>query len=494
MEKVLPVDQFLERVLDSQPFADIDALEKAYRFALEAHADQTRYSGDPYIIHPIATGLILAEWRLDTQSIMAGLLNDTVEDGEATIEEIADLFGKKTANLVDGVTKVSTIQLRGSQDEAFVENLRKMVVAMSDDLRVVLVKLADRLHNMRTLQYVPKHKQKRIAQETMGVYSPLADRLGMGLIKKELDDLAFPFVDRQAYDWLLDYSAQAYQKAEDDMHRAGVVLRKALDNADIEAKVRARTKGMYSLYRKLSRADVGNDINNVNDLVAMRILVSTVEDCYRVLGLVHTLWKPASDLEMRDFVAQPKPNGYRSLHTKVVIDRRIVEVQIRTQRMHHEAEYGIASHWYYEYIKSNKVVTSSQLDEGTYYTPTEQMHWVAQLNELMKEAMSGNELIADLSLDLFNERIFVFTPHGDVIDLPQGATPVDFAHAIHTKLGQYIQGAKVNGKLVPLDYKLENGQVCEIVKSKNPRKPSRDWLDFVVTGLARRHIARHYRE
>lgn len=485
--------EFVKRVKKTDPVVDEKILAKAYQFAVKTHAGQTRYSGEPYVNHALETAIILAEWRLHTPTIVAGLLHDTVEDGEATAEQLEKEFGSAVAQLVEGVTKISNIRLTNSKEELFVENLRKMIVAMSKDLRVVLVKLADRLHNMRTLEYIPLAKQRRIAQETLEVYAPLADRLGMGHVKGQLDDLAFPYVDPEGYAWVKEYAAPYYVRAKEDTESARKELMKTLAREGIGAEVQARTKRLYSLYQKLKRKEINKDITQVNDLVALRVLTDSIPHCYIALGIVHGLWKPVPSLGISDFIAQPKPNGYKSIHTKVFMHNRIAEIQIRTKEMHEEAEYGIASHWYYEEIKSSGKLRDEKLESGQIFTPLEKMGWVRQMVEMLKDIQDNKELITNLKTDMFQERIFVYTPKGDVIDLPMGATPIDFAFAIHTDLGHFASGARVNGKLVSLNFQLRSGDICEVLKSKSKKKASRDWLRFVITSSAKSRIMKSVR-
>jgi guanosine-3',5'-bis(diphosphate) 3'-pyrophosphohydrolase len=483
----LMTDKFLEEVKALQPKVDIDKVRKAAEFARQAHQGQKRFSGEPYVVHALETAKILAGWQMDTISVVAGLLHDTVEDAGIKQEVVVKQFGKPVGLIVEGVTKVGRIKLRGSTEEAMVENLRKMVVAMSKDLRVVLVKLADRLHNMRTLGYVPEGKRKRIARETLEVYAPLADRLGMGEVKGELEDLAFPWLHPADYVWLKEYSAPGYKKAEEDIEMARRVILKKLSKEGVKAEVHGRKKHLYSLYKKLLRPEINRDIDSIHDLVAMRILVDKVADCYTALGVVHKTWKPVPHLGVSDFIAQPKPNGYRSIHTKVFLNKRIVEIQIRTFEMHEEAEYGVAAHFHYAEVKKGGG-REGQLEQGVVFTPEEKLSWVKQLVELQREIRDNKELIENLRMDVLSRRIFVFTPGGDVIDLPLGATPVDFAYALHSEIGDAMTGAKVNGKLVGLSEKLKSGVVCEILTGKSGRKPNQGWLDFVVTDAARRRI------
>lgn len=488
---------FLDFIKKTSPSLDLNLISQAYDFADQSHQGQTRYSGDPYIIHPIETAKRLASWNLDTATVAAGLLHDTIEDGNAILAEISAKFGSDVGYLVDGTTKVSKIRLMNSEESIFLENLRKMIIATSKDPRVILVKLADRLHNMQTLKYVPESKQRRIARETIEIYSPLAERLGMGLIKRELEDLAFPYVYPQEYKWILRLAHSHYRKGEKEIQSATRELKKLLSSQNLDVQIDGRTKGRYSLYKKLLRPEINKDITKIHDIVALRVIINSSDSasCYLVLGLIHGIWKPVPWLPISDYIAQPKPNGYQSIHLKVFRNQRILEIQIRTQAMHQDAEYGVAAHWFYSDKKSQSGVSSKDLDDGILAQNTSQkLFWVKQLVEMMHDIQDNKELLRDIKFDIFNTHIFVYTPLGDVIDLPAGSTPVDFAFSIHTDLGNYIKGAKVNGKIVPLSYQLHNGDVCEIIKSKALQKPSRNWLNFVVTRMARSKITRNYKD
>ena len=487
------LEQLIALVRGYNQDADFDLIAKAFEFSQIAHLGQKRASGEPYFIHPLATAKILAEYKMDVVSIVVGLLHDTVEDGGISLAEIKKEFGEEVAGLVDGVTKVSAIKFRGSGEEEFIENLRKMILAMAKDLRVVIVKLCDRLHNMQTLQYLSEERQRKISREMLEMYAPLAERLGMGEMKGQLEDLAFPFVYPQEYQKLREYSKPYYKKAEEFLQKATRTVYKALAEEGIRAKISSRPKHIYSLWRKLQRPEINGDIDKIYDLVAMRILVETLRDCYAALGIVHSLWKPVPALGVRDYIAQPKPNGYRSIHTNVFsLHERILEVQIRTFEMHEEAENGIAAHWFYA-SKKNKVISDKKLEKGNLFAPGEKLSWVKQLVGWQKEVVGSKEFLESLKFDGLAHRIFVFSPKGDVFDLPVGATPVDFAFAVHTHLGKETVGAKVNGKMVSLDYKLKSGDMVEIIK-KEGSHPTEGWLDFVVTNTARRKIAAYFRD
>jgi len=467
--------------------ANFELIKKAYEFAEIAHAGQKRLSGEPFFSHPLAVANILADHRLDSTSIVVGLLHDTLEDTNVSKEELEKEFGLEVADLVKGETKIGELKLRGSS-EKFVENLRRMILAMSKDLRVILVKLADRLHNMQTLQYLPEEKQKNNAKETLEVYAPLADRLGMGEMKGTLEDLAFPYAHPQDYLLLQNFVKPYYKKAEEFLEKATRVVYLKLAEEGIKAKVTTRPKHYYSLWKKLQRPEINKDINKVYDLVAMRILVDTVKDCYGALGVIHSIWRPVPMAGISDFIALPKPNGYRSLHTKVFsLHEKILEIQIRTFEMHEEAENGIAAHWYYASAKANGA-SGAKLEKGVF--KPEKLSWVKQLVGWQKEVIDSKEFMEALKFDALAQRIFVFSPKGDVFDLPAGATTVDFAYAVHTDLGDKADGAKVNGKMVPLSFKLKSGDLVEILKKENS-KPSEKWLRFVITQQARRKILKN---
>src|SRR4030042_4618968 len=471
----------------------ISKLKSVWNFAKLAHTGQKRLSGEAYVLHGLATAKILASWKLDATTISAGLLHDAVEDGAANILDLQEKFGNDIAFLVDGVTKISNIRLRGSKEAQFVENLRKMFLAMAKDLRVVLVKLADRLQNKQTLQALPKVKQIRIACETLEIYAPLAERLGIGEAKSQLDDLAFYYVYPEEYKKVKRESLIHFKKAEEHLRIVKTTILRSLAKEKISAKIHGRKKHLFSLWRKLERPEIGWDFTKVHDIVALRVLVETTPQCYTCLGIVHKHYKPVPHLGISDFIAQPKPHGYRSIHTKEFgPGGRIIEVQIRTHKMHGQAEHGIAAHWAYSEAKAkgnNKAVR----DDASVFAPSEKLSWVRQLADWQREIKDSKEFLETVKFDALSERIFVFSPKGDVFDLPVDATPVDFAYAVHTELGKYIKGAKVDGKIVPLNYKLGSGQVVEIIKSKNPKSPNTNWLDFVVTNLARRKITQYLR-
>lgn len=453
---------------------------KAYEFSRKAHEGQKRVSSEPYFSHCVATAQSLLEWKLDEVTIAAGLMHDVLEDTEVTIETLKKEFGEEISFLVNGVTKLGKIKYRGREIQA--ATLRKMVLAMAEDLRVVIIKLADRRHNMQTLKVLPPQKQKRIAQETMEVYSPLAYRLGMQKLSGELEDLAFPYIYPREYRWLIENVADRYEQREKYLRKIQPTVEKALKEAGVEPMaVDFRAKRYASLYKKLLRYDM--DLDKIHDLVAFRLIVNTVEDCYTALGVIHKLWPPIPG-RIKDYIAMPKSNWYRSLHTTVLCeDQKIVEFQIRTKEMHDEAENGIAAHWAYEQIKGSKNYAKRQ----TSVANNREMVWVEQLRSWQKEFSDPKEFIDSLKIDFFRDRIFIITPKGEVFDLPQGATPIDFAYAIHTDVGNQCIGAKVNGRIAALDSKLHSQDIVEIITQKG-KKPSADWLEFAVTGSAKSKI------
>ncbi len=432
----------------------------------------------------------MSDWHLDATTIVAGLLHDTVEDGGATPEDLQANFGDEIATLVSGVTTVSGLRLKGSHEDMFVESLRKMILVMAHDLRVVFVKLADRMHNMQTLAALPPEKQHKIARETLEIFAPLSERLGMGLVKAQLEDLSFPYLYPDKYKHVLTESKKYYISSTEHTEKMMSEILALLKREEIGGTVLGRQKHLYSLWKKLERPEIKGDFEKIHDIVALRVLVDRVSDCYAALGIVHSLYKPVPSIGISDFIAQPKPNGYRSIHTKVFgPEGRIVEVQIRTFEMHEEAEHGAAAHWAYSEAKSQGV-KDSLLESGKATDSTKKLTWVKELVSWQEQITDSEEFLKAVKFDAFQHRNFVFSPKGDVFDLPQGATPVDFAFAVHTNLGFYIAGAKVNGKIVPLTHQLKSGDVVEILKAKNMHEPSRHWLETVVTTTARRQINR----
>lgn len=461
------------------PQADCEDVTKAYHAAEEAHKEQHRVSGEPYILHPLAVAKILADMKIDTTTITAALLHDVVEDTACTLEDLRNEFGREVAFLVDGVTKLSRLNYRTKEDQQL-NSMRKMFLAMAKDVRVVVIKLADRLHNMRTLRYMRSDKQKRIAQETLEIFAPLAHRLGIFNIKWELEDLSFRYLEPDKYYDLVDQMKQKRHVREEIVNEAIDVLRKALDDAHIHCEINGRPKHFYSIYKKMKKDN--RDLSQVYDLFAIRVIVDDVKDCYGVLGIVHSLWKPLP-YRFKDYIAMPKPNNYQSLHTTVIGTRgQPVEIQIRTWEMHHIAEYGVAAHWRYK--EGNQTANKDAFDE--------KMGWLRNLLE-WQDTSNPQEFVNALKLDAFSDEVFVFSPRGDVIDLPQGAIPIDFAYRIHTDVGHRCVGAKINGKIVPLDYRLKNGDIVEIITSKTG-KPSLDWLNIVGSSESRSKIRNWFKK
>ena len=469
----------LEDLLGFEPSpADAERIGRALDLAQAAHEGQSRASGDPYIAHPMAVAKILAGLNMDTDTIVAALLHDVVEDTPVPLSRIEEEFGSDVAQLVDGVTKLSRLEVK-SREEEQVENLRKMFLAMARDIRVIIIKLADRLHNMRTLKHLRRERVERIARETREIYAPLANRLGIFRIKWELEDLAFQFLEPEAFQAMRDRVVKRRLEREADVEEAMDVLRGRLAEAGIEAEVSGRAKHLYSIYQKMQQQHKGFD--EVYDLVAVRVLVGSVRDCYAALGLVHEMWRPLPG-RFKDYVAMPKSNLYQSLHTTVVgPGGEPFEVQIRTFEMHHTAEYGIAAHWRYK--------------EGTRPDRDfeQKLSWLRQLLEWQRDMRDANEFMETLKVDLFADEVFVFTPRGDVIELPSGATPVDFAYRIHTDIGHHCVGARVNSRIVPLPTELENGDIVEVLVNRQSPGPSADWLHFVRTPQAKTRIRQWHR-
>lgn len=468
-------------------------ITEAYDFAMEAHKGQKRRSGEDYIQHPIAVAKILAEIGMGGKTIAAGLLHDVPEDTSVTLEEVEKKFGKEIAQLIDGVTKLGKIKLRGSHEEYFLENLRKMLLAMANDIRVIIIKLADRLHNMRTLEHNPPDKQIRIARETMEVFAPIANRLGMGEMKSQLQDLSFKYLDPKNYQAVKEMEEIHYKEKEKYVLQAIKEIGTEMKKEGITVlNIGGRAKSVYSLFLKLQKHDM--DISRIYDLAAVRVTVQEVADCYETLGIVHKKYRPMIG-RIKDYISLPKPNGYQSIHTTVFgPDGKILEVQIRTIKMHNEAEFGIAAHWIYSENKKKKhwrdFIFSKKKRE-----PEKELEWVKQLREWQNEiGRDDEEFIQGLKIDFFKNHIFAFTPMGDIIDLPEDATAVDFAYAIHGEIGNHATGAKADGKMVPLDHHIRNGQVMEILTSKDRKSPNADWLKFVKTSVAKSHIRRELRK
>ncbi len=460
-------------------------VQKAYAFAEDAHKGMTRDSGEPFITHPLAVAKLIHEWRLDEASVVSALLHDVVEDSEYSLKTIEKQFGEEVAHIVNGLTKLKEFKYGENPDS---ENIRKLVLSFSKDLRVILVKLADRLHNMQTLKFKSASKQKEIAWETIEIYAPIAYRLGMQKLSGELDDLAFPYLYPDEYAWLMDAVKEKYEERESYAKKLKPLLHDMLKESHIvPISVDSRAKRYYSLYRKLLRNDM--ELEKIYDLVALRIIVHSVEECYAVLGTIHKHWAPLSG-RFKDYIAVPKPNGYRSLHTTVSTpDAKITEIQIRTQEMHEEAEFGIAAHWAYEQIKDSK----SKKETWGGVKNRKELLWVEQLRNWQKSFANQKDFLDSLKVDFFKERIFVVTPKNDVIDLPAGATPIDFAYHIHSEIGNQCVGARVNGKIVPIDYELHSGDLVEIMTQKG-KKPSEDWLRFVKSSMAKKYLRSFTRE
>jgi len=461
---------------------DLDLVRLAYDFAEQAHRGQTRKSGEPYIEHPLQTAITLAKMGMDQDTIIAGLLHDVPEDTAYSLVDVEKNFGSGVANLVAGITKLGVIKYRGI--ERYAENLRRMFISMAQDIRIILIKMADRLHNLKTLKHLAPEKQKRIAQESLEIYASIANRLGMGHIKGEIEDLAFPYVLPEEYAWMKnDVLPKIELKMEYIETVIKLIKKELVKNKIAVLSIHGRPKRLYSLYKKLIKPHYDRDVSKIHDLVATRIIVATISDCYKALGLIHQIWKPFPG-RIKDYIAQPKPNGYQSLHTTVFgPDGKVVEIQIRTNKMHEQAEYGIAAHWNYkEFSRSTKKIG----DKG--YTPPEKLKWIQELVEWQKEIQDSQQYLKSLTVDVFKNRIFVFTPKGDVIDLPEEATTVDFAYHVHSFIGDHCTGAKINGQIVSLDTVLKNGDVVEIITDKNRKTPAYDWLKFVKTQAAKDKI------
>ena len=471
------IEELIEKIKKYNPELDEEMLRRAYKLAYDHHKGQKRNSGEDYIIHPLNVAMILADMHMDTPTIIAGLLHDTIEDTDVTYDDIKNMFREEIANLVDGVTKLKKLNYKTKQEKQ-AENIRKMVLAMAKDIRVIIVKLADRLHNMRTLEYMTDAKKKEKALETLEIYAPIADRLGMSKIKWELEDSSLRYLDPENYYQLMDMINKRRNEREDLINSTIKTLKENLDKIGIKSDIHGRPKNFYSIYKKMKIK--GKAFDEIYDLSAIRVLVDDIKDCYGVLGVVHTLWKPIPG-RFKDYIAMPKPNNYQSLHTTVIDDNgETFEVQIRTYKMHQVAEYGIAAHWKY---KSGQTKTTS-FDEN--------LTWLRQLLEWQKEFNDPNDFIETLKIDFFSDEVFVFTPNGDVINLPEGSTPIDFAYRIHSAIGNTCMGAKISGRMVPLDYVLKSGDIVEIITSENA-SPSRDWLKIVKSNQAKKKIQQYFK-
>lgn len=472
---MIRIQEILDQVLANTPEANTELIQKAYVFAASAHAGQTRLSGEPYLSHPLAVSHILATMGFDEATVSSALLHDTVEDTKATIEELDEEFGEDVADIVDGVTKISLIPF-DTKEEAQAENIRKMILAMSHDIRVLMVKLADRLHNMRTLDFQKSHKQRRIAQETMDIYAPLANRLGLYRLKQELEDLSFKYLKPDVYGQITQWLEENQVVERQIIDKVVTRLESLLELNGIRGSVGGRIKHKFSIHKKMVQQSL--TLDEMHDIMAFRVLVDDVKDCYAVLGLVHSQWKPVYG-RFKDYISTPKNNGYQSLHSTVIgPEGERIEIQIRTEDMHKQAEHGVASHWLYK--------------EGGRVNPRdlEQFTWLREIFERQRDESDSKEFMHSLRLELFKDEVYIYTPRGDVKELPEGATPLDFAFHIHTKVGHHCAGTKVNGKLVPLGTPLKNGDTVEIITDAS-RNPSRDWLKLVKTAKARSRI-QHY--
>ena len=478
--------ELINSVLKYHPSTDISMIEKAYKVASEAHEGQKRKSGEPYIIHPLCVAIILADLELDKETIVAGLLHDAVEDTWMTYEEVEKEFGSEVALLVDGVTKLGQLSYSADKVEVQAENLRKMFLAMAKGIRVILVKLADRLHNMRTLQYMRPEKQQEKARETMDIYAPIAMRLGISKIKVELDDLSLKYLKPDVYYDLVH--KVALRKSEREQFVGAIVkeVKKHMDDANIKAQVDGRVKHFFSIYKKMVNQD--KTIDQIYDLFAVRILVDTVKDCYAALGVIHEMYKPIPG-RFKDYIAMPKPNMYQSLHTTLIgPNGQPFEIQIRTYEMHRTAEYGIAAHWKYKESSDGKAPVGKSEEE--------KLNWLRQILEWQRDMSDNKEFMSLLKndLDLFADSVYCFTPQGDVKTLPSGSTPVDFAYSVHSAVGNKMVGARVNGKLVPIEYEIKNGDRIEIITSQNSQGPSRDWLKLVKSTQAKNKINQWFKK
>src|SRR5687767_7452413 len=462
---------------------DRDRVARAFTFACEHHADQRRKSGEDFIVHPVGVAKICAGMRLDTETLVAALLHDTVEDTSATLEEVREEFGEEVGSLVDGVTKLTGITFQ-SRDDQQAENYRKMVVAMASDIRVILIKLADRLHNMRTIDAMPKHKQIDKAKETLEIYAPIAHRLGIHAIKWELEDLAFQALHPRKYAEIKGLVNQQRDEREQYVEKAGAYLRRELEALGIEAEISGRAKRFYSIYSKMTKK--GREFNVIYDITAMRVFVASVKDCYCAVGVIHSLWKPLPG-RFKDFIAMPKFNMYQSLHTTVIGPEGLpLEIQIRTREMHDMAEFGVAAHWIYK--QGSSAAAPSSMDGE------QKLNWLRQMLDYQQDLKDPKEFMETLKVDLFDEEVFVFTPKGEVKSLAAGATPLDFAYEVHTEIGHRCVGARVNGKIVPLHYELKSGDIVEILTANKERGPSRDWLSLVKTTRARNKIRQWFKQ
>jgi GTP pyrophosphokinase len=470
----------ISQIESYNPNADLGIVAKAYNYAEMAHSNaQTRFSGERYFVHPYNVALILTDLHMDVQTICAGLLHDVVEDTGISFNEIKREFGEEIANMVDGVTKLSKVKYR-NKEERQAESLRKMIIAMSKDIRVVIIKLADRLHNIRTLQYMPQEKQYQKAMETIEIYAPIANRLGIASIKWELEDLSLKYIDPEGYEDLLKKVQEKSEKRKGYVSHIIDIINEKLEESGMEADIKGRPKSLYSIYKKMYYKN--RLFEQIYDLIAIRIIVDNIKDCYGALGIVHTLWKPVPG-RFKDYIAMPKPNMYQSLHTTVIgPEGEPFEIQIRTLEMHRTAEYGIAAHWKYK----------EGIDEKTNYE--EKLNWLRQMLEWQQETNDPQEFMEALKIDLYTDEVFVFTPKGEVVNLPTGSTPIDFAYRVHTAVGNKCVGAKVNGRMVPIDTKLKTGDQVEILTSQSSAGPSRDWLKIATSSQAKSKIRKFFKD
>jgi len=465
------VDDLIKIIEEEKLNVDKDLVRKAFKFANEAHKKEMRANGEPYIVHPLATAISLAKYHLDQDTIIAGILHDVPEDTEKTLKDVEENFGKNVAKLVEGITKLGKLKYRGI--ERYTENLRKMFIAMAADLRVIFIKFADRLHNLKTLDALPKAKRERIALETLEIYAPIANRLGIWQLKGKLEDYSFKHLYPKEYKKLQIAVEEKFSERELLLKEIREKIIKELQQEKIKfLEISGRTKDLWSLYKKMQAHDT--QLDRIYDVIALRVVVESVADCYKVLGIIHSKWKPIPK-RIKDYIAQPKPNGYQSLHTTVFCDRgKTVEIQIRTEEMHLTSEYGIAAHWHYD-------------EQGSIQFEKD-IEWVKDLTKLQQETKDNKQYLDSLKIDVFQNRIFVFTPKGDVIDLPEDSTPIDFAYHIHTEIGNKATTARINNQIASLDTHLKSGDMVEIIIDKNRKSPNRDWLKFVKTRAARDRI------
>jgi GTP pyrophosphokinase len=470
----MTIEQLISAVKKNNPKDDLEMLKLAYDFAFNAHKNQKRKTGEPYIQHSLQTAFILAQMKTDINTVIAGLLHDVPEDTDCSIEEIKKNFGEEVAGLVEGVTKLSKIKYRGV--ERYAESLRKMLLAMSEDLRVIIIKFADRFHNLRTLDPLPPEKRERIARETLEIYAPIADLLGAWRLKWQMEDLCFKHLYPEEYK-KIEYKYEVEKKVERNQYFQTVknILSEKLKKEGVEHKINSRFKHLYSIYKKMQAKE--RRFDEIYDVFAMRVIVDTIPDCYKALGIIHNLWRPKPE-RFKDYIALPKPNGYRSIHTTVFgPDGKATEFQIRTKEMDDQAHYGVAAHWYYK--------------QNLAFGKSKQPRWIKEILDIQANIKDTDKFIKQVKLDVFRDRIFVFTPKGDVYDLPEGASPVDFAYAVHTDVGNRCAGAMINNKMSNLDTQLKSGDMVEIVTDKNRKGPNRDWLKFVKTQKARNKIKQY---